>query len=82
MQTNFAIGVWAGSYYVRAGLVSSNGTVRRYQVAVPKAATVRLHLDTRLNVVGAGGSALATRVPSTTISAAGRPDVFTNLIVP
>jgi len=79
---NFAIGVWAGTRYARAALVSTNGTTRSYQIAVPKTATVRLHLDTSLNVLDATNASLLLRGPSATLAAAGQAEVIINLTVP
>ena len=79
---NFAIGVWAGTRYTRAKLVGVNGASRRYQVAIPKSATVRLHLDTSLTVVDENGAALATARPSIAIAAAGQAEIVTTLTVP
>lgn len=79
---NFAIGVWAGSRYVRAGLVSASGNTRQYQVAIPKTAIVRLHLDTSLNVVDATGAAIPARQPSSTLEAGGQSEVTVKLTVP
>src|SRR5207249_1903846 len=39
---NFAIGLWAGARYTRARLASTNGATRKYQIAIPKTAHVRL----------------------------------------
>jgi hypothetical protein len=79
---NFAIGVWAGSRYVRAALVSTSGATRRYQLAIPKTAAVRLFLDTSLNVVDASNMAIAAGRPGATLAAAGQAEVITNLTIP
>jgi len=79
---NFPVGVWAGAKYARAKLLSVNGAVRRYQLAIPKAATVRLHLDTSLRVADANGAALTIRQPSTAIAAGGQSEVVINLAIP
>lgn len=75
--SNFAIGVWAGSRYTLAKLVSTTGSIRRYQLAIPKAATVRLFLDTTLNVTDASGAAVATGAPGATLSAASQAELIT-----
>ena len=79
---NFAVGVWAGTRYLRAGRLSTAGVTRRYQVAIPKAATVRLFLDTTLNVADNTGAALSTRRLSTPIAAGGQSEVVINLAIP
>jgi hypothetical protein len=80
--SNFAIGVWAGSRYVMAKLVSTNGGVRKYQLAIPKTAVVHLFLDTRLTVLGATGGPIATHVPGDALAANGAAEIVTSLIVP
>jgi len=79
--SNFAIGVWAGTRYLRASLVSTSGTTHQYQVAIAKTASVRLFLNTALNVIDANSSAMAVGQPSLTISAGGQATVTTNLTV-
>ncbi len=79
---NFTIGVWAGTRYARAKLISNIGAVRRYQLAIPKTASVRLFLDTPLVVQDAAGTTLAVRRQSTTLSAAGKSEVSTSLRIP
>jgi hypothetical protein len=78
---NFAIGVWHGTRYVRAKLVSTNAAARSYQLAVPKAA-VRLHIDSPFRVLDAGGAAITAGRPSSTISAVGQSVMTVNLAVP
>ena len=79
---NFAIGVWAGTRYARARLVSTSGATRQYQLAIPKTLSVRLHLDTLLNVVDANTVAVPLGKQSLTISAGGLAAISTNLTVP
>jgi Carboxypeptidase regulatory-like domain len=79
---NFGVGIWAGSRYVRAAMISANGATRQYQLTIPKTAVVRLHLDTRLAVVDDSGMSLQTRQPGTTVAAAGSSAVTVNLTVP
>ena len=79
---NFAIGAWAGSRYARAKLVSTSGATRRYQLAIPKTAAVRLFLDTSLNVVDATGMAISAGRPSSTLAAGGQAEVVINLTIP
>lgn len=79
---NFGIGVWAGSRYARATLISANAATRQYQVAIPKTGSVRLFLDTSLGVVDAGGSAIPSRQPSTLIMPAGQAQVTVSMTVP
>ena len=78
---NFAIGVWAGTRYARARLVSSTDKSRLYQLAIPKTASVKLFLETALNVVDAMGQAIATRKTANTLSAGGQPEVVVNLTI-
>jgi hypothetical protein len=79
---NFAVGAWAGTRYLRAALLSVAGATRRYQVAVPKTTTVRLFLDTLLDVKDNAGLTLPGRRPSTSIGAGGQPEVIVNLVIP
>jgi hypothetical protein len=79
---NFAIGVWAGTRYARATLVSTTGATRRYQLAIPKTAAVRLYLDTSLHVLDGSAMSLPVRAPSTTLAAAGQAEVITYLTIP
>jgi hypothetical protein len=79
---NFGIGVWAGSRYARARLVSVNGVLRRYQLAIPKNASVRLFLDTTLPVADAAGAAAVVRLPGPVLAAAGQAEVVVNLTIP
>jgi hypothetical protein len=67
---------------MRATLVSTSGTTRLYQLAIPKTAAVRLHLDTSMNVLDAAGAALLLRGPGATLAAGGQNDVIVNLTVP
>lgn len=78
---NFAVGIWAGSRYARAQLVSATGATRRYQVAIPKTANVRLYLDTPLSIADTNGIAFATRRPSATVGAGGQTEIVVNLVV-
>jgi hypothetical protein len=78
---NFGIGVWAGTRYARATLVSTSGATREYQLAIPKTATVRLFLDTSLGVADATGSAIPVGQPSMTLAAGGQAEVITNLTI-
>lgn len=80
--SNFAIGVWAGSRYTLAKLVSTVGPTRRYQLAIPKSAGVRLFLDTTLNVTDAAGVALPTRTPASTLAASSQGELVTALLIP
>jgi len=79
---NFGIGIWVGSRYVRASLVSNTGTTRQYQVAIPKTATARLFLDTSLTVLDSAATAIPVRQQSITISPAGQSGISTTLTVP
>jgi hypothetical protein len=79
---NFSIGIWAGSRYARAKLLSVNGATRRYQLAIPKTAAIRLHLDTSLQVADSNGAPLALRQPSATVAAGGQTEVIINLAIP
>jgi hypothetical protein len=79
---NFSIGIWAGTRYARAKLLSVNGATRRYQLAIPKTAAIRLHLDTSLHVADSNGGALALRQPSSTLAAGGQSEVIINLAIP
>ena len=79
---NFAIGVWAGTRYVRARLVSTTGATRQYELAIPKTVSVRLHLDTLLNVLDANSAAVPLGKTSLTIPAGGLAAITTNLTVP
>ncbi len=79
---NFSVGIWAGSRYARAKLVSASGSTRTYQVAVPKTATLRLYLDTSLKVADANGAAIALRQQSSAIAASGQAEVVINSVVP
>ncbi len=78
---NFAIGVWHGTRYVRAKLVSTTAASRSYQLAVPKAA-VRLHIDSPFKVLDASGAAITSGRPSSAISAVGQSVIAVNLTVP
>lgn len=79
---NFGIGIWAGSRYVRAALVSKTAITRQYEVAIPKTATVRLYLDTSLAVLDANAAAIPLRQVAATIRPAGQRALTINLSVP
>jgi len=78
---NFAIGIWAGTRYAVAQLVSTNGAGRQYQLAIPRNASVRLFLDTPFTVVDGNGSSISVGRPSTTIAAAGQAAITISLTV-
>jgi hypothetical protein len=78
---NFAIGIWAGARYLRAALVSTSGTMRRYQLAIPQSA-VRLYLDTSLNAVDASSVPILARQQGATIAAGSQAEVVVNITVP
>jgi hypothetical protein len=78
---NFAIGIWAGSRYARARLVSTNGATRNYQLAIPKNAAVRLFLDTSLQVQSGAGVTAALRQQSDVLTAAGQGEMIVDLVV-
>jgi hypothetical protein len=79
-RANFAVGIWAGTRYVRAGLVSTNGNMRRYQTAVPKTATVQVVVDTSLRVADANGFVIHGTGPA--VMAGGNREVIVNLAIP
>ena len=79
---NFSIGISAGTRYERARLLSVTGATRRYQLAIPKTATIRLYLDTTLNVADAQGAAIALRQQSTAVAAGGQDEVVVHLAIP
>ena len=80
--SNFAIGVWAGSRYASAKLVSKAASLRVYQLPIPKTATVRLFLDTQLTVLDAASALAPSRLPGAAISAQGLAEITTSLTVP
>ena len=79
---NFGIGIWAGSRYVRAGLVSKIGTTREYQLAIPKTAAVRLFLDTSLAALDANSVAIPLRQAGNTITPGGEGALTVNITIP
>lgn len=79
--SNFRIGVFAGTRYLPAKLVTSSATSRQYQVAISKAATVHLFLDTSLRLADSVGAAVPARQPSTPIAASGATAVTIPLSV-
>jgi hypothetical protein len=78
---NFRIGVFVGTRYLPAERISLSAGTHQYQVAVSKAASARLLLNTPLRVTDSAGNAL-TNSSSPTIPANGQNEVITNLIVP
>jgi hypothetical protein len=79
---NFGIGIWAGSRYVRAGLVSKSGNTRQYQLAIPKTASVRLYLDTSLAVLDANGTAIPLLQAGNTVAPASQGALTVNITIP
>ncbi len=78
---NFRIGVFAGTRYAQAHLVSTSPGVRKYSLAVPKTATVKLFLDTTLGVLDSTGAAVPVGQPSVSVAAGGQSQVTVNLQV-
>ena len=76
-----SIGIFAGTRYVPAALVSTNGNLRLYQIAIPKERAVRLLLDTSLRVASATGAELAAGQPSTSIAAGGATAIALSLTI-
>jgi hypothetical protein len=72
---NFRIFVRDGNsiFMAAASPVSVNGAVRQYSVAVPKARTLRLFLDTSLKVVDQSQTAVTARGVASQIAINGQP---------
>ncbi len=79
---NFAIGVWVGTRYLRATLVSKNSSLRQYQIAIPKTTTAQMFLDTSLPVSDSSGRAIPTRQIGALLGPSGPSGININLIVP
>ena len=79
---NFGIGVWVGTRYARAGLISVASGVRTYQLAVPTTAVARVYLDTSLKVLDSTAATLSVHQAGVTLAAAGQSQVTVNLTVP
>ncbi len=78
---NFRIGVFAGTRYAHAHLVSTANGVREYSIAIPKTATVKLFLETTLGVLDTTGATIAVGQPSVSVAAGGQSQVAVNLQV-
>jgi len=79
---NFGIGVFVGTRYARADLVSNSSGVRQYRVAVPKTSSVAVFFETSLKLIGAGGVALAAGTPNAPVAINGVPVVSYGVTVP
>ncbi len=79
---NFRVGIIAGTRYTRAEMSARTANGRQYQVAIPRDVTVRVALDTTLNVVDCQ-TGLSAVWPSTgrPIVPAGQPEVTVSLEV-
>jgi len=77
----FRIGVVSGLRYAQATLVSQDGEIREYAVAVPKNAALRVLPDTSLQIRDIAGQSIQTGEPSLLLQVRGEEKLVVELDV-